>query len=129
MVNLDLSKLTIDSTSDTHQLIITFLVNLYFLLVQYLGLLILIIFLLQDFCQHIWIPKTKESFWATCRTFIGMTLTYSNIVLINYTCTTTVTCNVMLNKLKEKSHCVHKKKTPQSTIFYWTFHTDGCYPY
>ena len=39
---------------------------------------------LQDFCQLIWIPKTKESIWATCRTFIGMTLTYSNIVLIKY---------------------------------------------
>jgi hypothetical protein len=41
-----LSKLTMDSTSDITRLMITFLINLHFLLLQYLGLLILIIFLL-----------------------------------------------------------------------------------
>ena len=39
---------------------ITFLMNLHFLLLKYLGLLILTIFLLQNFCQLIWIPKIKE---------------------------------------------------------------------
>jgi hypothetical protein len=56
-----LSKLTIDSTSDITP-IDDYFPDKYFLLVQYLGLLILTIFLLQDFCQLIWIPKTKESF-------------------------------------------------------------------
>jgi hypothetical protein len=41
-----LLKLTIDSTSDITLIDDTFLMNLHFLLLQYLGLLILIIFLL-----------------------------------------------------------------------------------
>jgi len=46
IVAYHLSKLTMDSTSDITRLMITFLMNLHFLMLQYLGLLILIIFLL-----------------------------------------------------------------------------------
>jgi len=53
-------------------------------LLQYLDLLILSIFLQYGIYQLIGVPKTKESFWAKWRTFIGMTLTYLNIILIKY---------------------------------------------
>jgi len=53
-----LLKLKIDSTS--HQSMITFLMNLYFLLVQWLGLLKISFFLLQDFCQLTGVPKTRK---------------------------------------------------------------------
>ena len=79
-----LSKLIIDSTSDITPIDDYFLDESLLSLVQCLGLLKIIILLLQDFCQLIWITKTKESFWAMCKTFIGMTLTCSNIVLIKY---------------------------------------------
>ena len=68
----------------SHQSMTTFLMNPYFLSLQYLGLLILIIFLFQDICQLTGAPKTKESSWTKWRTFIGMTLIYSNIILIKY---------------------------------------------
>ena len=61
---------------------ITLLTNPYFLLIQCLGLLKISIFLLQEICQLNRVLKIKESFWTKWRTFIGMTLTYSNIVLI-----------------------------------------------
>ena len=48
-----------DSTS--HQSMTTFLMNLYFMSLQCLGLLILLIFLFQDNCQLIGVPKTNES--------------------------------------------------------------------
>ena len=76
------SQLIRDPTS--HQSMTTFLMNLYFMSLQCLGLLILLIFLFQDICQLIGVPKIKESSWTKWRTFIGMTLTYSNIVLIKY---------------------------------------------
>ena len=79
-----LSRLTTDSKSDITPIMTTFLMNLYFLSLYCLGLLILLIFLFQDNCQLIGIPKTKESSWTKWRTFIGMTLIYSNIVLIKY---------------------------------------------
>ena len=68
----------------SHQSMITFLMNLYFLSLHCLGFLILLILLFQDNCQLIGVPKTKESSWTKWRTFIGITLIYSNIVLIKY---------------------------------------------
>ena len=53
------SQLIRDPTS--HQSMTTFLMNLYFMSLQCLGLLILLIFLFQDICQLIGVPKTKES--------------------------------------------------------------------
>jgi hypothetical protein len=38
----------------------------------------------MDNCQLIGVPKIKESSWTKWRTFFGMTLIYSNIVLIKY---------------------------------------------
>jgi hypothetical protein len=62
----------------------TFLMNLYFMSLQCLGFLILLIFLFQDNCQLIGVPKIKESSWTKWRTFIGTTFIYSNIILIKY---------------------------------------------
>jgi hypothetical protein len=53
------SQLIRDPTS--HQSMTTFLMNLYFMSLQCLGLLILLIFLFQDICQLIGVPKTKGS--------------------------------------------------------------------
>jgi hypothetical protein len=38
--------------------------NLYFLSLQCLGMLILLIFLFQNNCRLIRVPKTKESSWT-----------------------------------------------------------------
>jgi hypothetical protein len=57
-----LSRLTIDSTSDTIQINDYFPDESLLSISTYLGLLILSIFLQQDICQLIGIPKTKESF-------------------------------------------------------------------
>ena len=56
------SRLTIDSTSDTIQINDYFPDESLLSISTYLGLLILSIFLQQDICQLIGIPKTKESF-------------------------------------------------------------------
>jgi hypothetical protein len=57
-----LSRLTIDSTSDIIPIDDYFPMNLYFLLVQCLGSLKILIFLLLDFCQLTRVPKKNESF-------------------------------------------------------------------
>jgi len=48
---------------------ITFLTNPYFLLIQCLGLLILLIFLFQDICQLIGVPKIKKKFLNEVKNF------------------------------------------------------------
>jgi len=48
----------------SHQSMTAFLTNLYFLSLQCLGMLILLIFLFQDNCRLIGVPKTKESSWT-----------------------------------------------------------------
>jgi len=68
----------------SYQFMTTFLMNLYFMSLQCLGFLILLIFLFQDNCQLIGVPKIKESSWTKWRTFIGTTFIYSNIILIKY---------------------------------------------
>jgi len=45
--------------------------NLYFVLVQCLGLQKISIFLLQDICQLIEVPKTKESFERSEEILLG----------------------------------------------------------
>ena len=57
-----LSILIIDSTFEITPIDAYFLTNPYFLLVQCLSLLKISIFLLQEICQLIGVPKTKKSF-------------------------------------------------------------------